>query len=251
MIVLFSDERATSAPLSPGSHLSRENLFNFVYSESRPPMTDRPWIFCNMIASADGGAVLEGKAAPLGGPADQSMLGALRHSADAVLAGAETAAIEGYGRPRSGAPLVLLTRSGSLNPAPPAMHDPEAHVIIVTTSHGAAALDVDLSQNNELMVTDGADGGIDLPTMARQLADRGFRRVVCEGGPRLNGAMATAGLIDEWNLTISPMLIGGTGLRPLVSGETVQLDRYRLTRVLLAEDMVMNRYVRADHPALT
>jgi len=40
-----------------------------------------------------------------------------------------------------------------------------------------------------------------------------MRRIDCEGGPRLIGALLAAGLVDELRLTISPMLVVGTAGR--------------------------------------
>ena len=47
------------------------------------------------------------------------------------------------------------------------------------------------------------------------------RFVHAEGGPQLNGALATADLIDELNLTMSPLLAGGDGPRVAVGGADV------------------------------
>ncbi len=40
-------------------------------------------------------------------------------------------------------------------------------------------------------------------------AARGAEVVTCEGGPSLNGDLVAADLIDEWDLTVSPLLVGG------------------------------------------
>jgi len=41
------------------------------------------------------------------------------------------------------------------------------------------------------------------------LAERGHRRVLSEGGPRLSGELLADGLVDELFLTLSPVLLGG------------------------------------------
>ncbi len=40
--------------------------------------------------------------------------------------------------------------------------------------------------------------------------------MLCEGGPTLNGQLLSAGLVDEICLTLSPVLVGGSG--PRISG---------------------------------
>jgi riboflavin biosynthesis pyrimidine reductase len=68
--------------------------------------------------------------------------------------------------------------------------------------------------------------------------------VQAEGGALLNGALAAADLIDELNLTLSPMLAGGNGPR-VTSGPTELARRMRLSHVLEDDDFLFTRYVRA------
>jgi len=59
------------------------------------------------------------------------------------------------------------------------------------------------------------------PTPALALADlrsRGIRSLLCEGGPTLNSALLTAGVVDELFLTISPMLTGEPDEPRIVEG---------------------------------
>jgi riboflavin biosynthesis pyrimidine reductase len=51
-------------------------------------------------------------------------------------------------------------------------------------------------------------GRADLAGAVAELRDGGCRRILCEGGPTLFGALLTAGLVDELFLTISPLLAG-------------------------------------------
>ena len=56
---------------------------------------------------------------------------------------------------------------------------------------------------------------VDLAAALGALAERGFARVLAEGGPSLNGQLAAAGLLDELCLTLSPLLVGGEAKRIL------------------------------------
>ena len=56
---------------------------------------------------------------------------------------------------------------------------------------------------------------VDLAFALGALAERGFARVLAEGGPSLNGQLAAAGLLDELCLTLSPLLVGGQAKRIL------------------------------------
>jgi len=84
-------------------------------------------------------------------------------------------------------------------------------------------------------------GAVDLAAAVGQL-DASF--VQAEGGAILNGALATADLVDELNLTISPQISGGDG--PRVTSGAAQLGRrMRLAHVLEDAGFLFTRYVRA------
>ncbi|MGI9615564.1 MAG: dihydrofolate reductase family protein, partial [Acidimicrobiales bacterium] len=61
-----------------------------VAAEERPGRPERPWVYTNMIASADGGTAVDGLSGQLGGAGDKAMFGALRAVADVILVGAST-----------------------------------------------------------------------------------------------------------------------------------------------------------------
>jgi riboflavin biosynthesis pyrimidine reductase len=53
---------------------------------------------------------------------------------------------------------------------------------------------------------------IDLPTVLRKLRSRfGIRRLLLEGGGKINGSFLSAGLIDELSLLVAPVADGGVG----------------------------------------
>src|SRR6187455_3278733 len=52
-----------------------------------PPPAERPFVFLNMIATADGRATVEGRTAPIANRADYELFHALRARTDAVMVG--------------------------------------------------------------------------------------------------------------------------------------------------------------------
>ena len=46
------------------------------------------------------------------------------------------------------------------------------------------------------------------------LRERGYQRILTEGGPSLMGSMLEASVVDELFVTISPKLLGGEGGPP-------------------------------------
>jgi riboflavin biosynthesis pyrimidine reductase len=77
------------------------------------------------------------------------------------------------------------------------------------------------------------------------LAAIGLPRISCEGGPRINGALLDAGLVDEAFVTVAPALVGGDGLR--LTRTDTPARRYDLTLVsaLTHGDELLLRYQRA------
>lgn len=54
------------------------------------------------------------------------------------------------------------------------------------------------------------DGRVDLQSMLQLLARRGVNELMVEAGPRLNGALLQAGLVDEWVIYLAPCILGDT-----------------------------------------
>ena len=67
------------------------------------------------------------------------------------------------------------------------------------------------------------------------LSERGYRRILTEGGPRLMGELLQAGAVDELFLTVSPLVLGG-GIHesrpPFAAGADLLPDGPLLARLL-------------------
>ena len=193
-----------------------------------------------MVASADGAVAVDGLSSGLGGEADLRALSRLRGAHDVSLVGAGTVRDEGYVPLTGGADrqadrrarglrhaprLAVVTASGRLAPDLEVFSDP-AEPPIVLTSRGAdrdalAAID----DRAEVHVV--ADTDLDAATIITALAELGLRRVLCEGGPRLNQVMLAGGRIDEVFLTVAPTLVGGPASR-IIGGDTEVATRLTL-----------------------
>lgn len=188
-----------------------------------------PRVYANFVASVDGvvalpGAGESGAVVSGGSEADRFVMGLLRATADAVLIGAGTFR-KGPGDlwqpqaiyPAAGAhfaglrrqlglrpqpPLVVVTSSGAIDTAQPALAD----ALIVTSPAGAAHLRGPLPAGAQVRVVDTH------PMSGRAILEvlraEGFARVLTEGGPSLFGELASEGLVDELFVTTSPRLFG-------------------------------------------
>jgi riboflavin biosynthesis pyrimidine reductase len=196
-----------------------------------PPAGARPAVRLNMIASIDGATAVAGVSGGLGGPADQELFSVLRSQADAVLVAAGTVRAERYGP--LGLPTAVVSRSCRLDWDSPFFTGATAQPIVVTVAEAPApdrkkAMDV-------AQVIIAGERDVDFAAALGTLAERGFARVLAEGGPSLNGQLAAAGLLDEVCLTLSPLLVAGDAKR-ILSGPGLPVpQRWRL-RSLCEQD---------------
>jgi riboflavin biosynthesis pyrimidine reductase len=227
------------------SDVSIEELYSG--ADRRAP-TGRPWLAVNMIATADGATAINGVSGPIGGPADKAVFAALRAAVDIVLVAAGTARAEDYGPARArpdGSPgprLAVVTRSGSLDPA--ARLFSAGAPLVLTCGRCPSERHQALSAVAEVVVA--GDDDVDPAAALAALADRGAKAVLCEGGPSLNGQLVAAGLVDEWCLTLAPLLGSGTSSRPAVGPDPAAGPAtMRLAHLLEADGMLFARYLRS------
>jgi len=176
-----------------------------------PPAGTRPTVRLNMIASIDGATAVAGLSGGLGGPADQALFAVLRSQADIVLVAAGTVRAEHYGP--SAVPVAVISRSCQLDWDSPFFTAAIAPPFVVTVAEAPALERKKAADLAEVIIAGERD--VDLAFALGALAERGFARVLAEGGPSLNGQLAAAGLLDELCLTLSPLLAGGQAKRIL------------------------------------
>jgi riboflavin biosynthesis pyrimidine reductase len=194
-----------------------------------PAPEDRPFLLVNMIATADGRATISGRTGPIANRADYELFHALRTRVDAVMVGAETVRVEGYGRmvpdaenraarERAGLPpdplAVIPTRSVSLSPEVGMLRAPENSVVVLTPSPDATLPETAA----EVRYVRG-----ELPDGVRRLrTELGVRSVLCEGGPQLLGDLVRAGLADELHLVVATKLAGGEAPLTILTGPPLE-----------------------------
>ncbi|HVL98080.1 MAG TPA: dihydrofolate reductase family protein [Egibacteraceae bacterium] len=193
------------------------------YDAYRPGDPHAPLLRVNMVASVDGAATdEEGRTGRLGGTGDHEIFRALRALADAILVGAGTVRVEGYGphrlsarlrerrvadgRPRA-APIVVVSRSLDIDFTTPMFTEAEVATVVLTCS--AAPADRRRAAERAGRVVVAGDDAVDpVHGVAALREELGLASLLCEGGPVLNDSLFDAGLVDELCLTLSPRLIG-------------------------------------------
>jgi riboflavin biosynthesis pyrimidine reductase len=170
--------------------------------------------------------------------------------------GATTVRTEGYGPPRTPAErraervargqapyprIAGVSRSLDLDPAGPLFSEAPEPPLVYTVATSPADRRAALADRAELVVVDG--DAVDLAAVLGDLGRRGARLVLAEGGPGLNGQLVAADLVDELDVTISPLLVAGSSSR-LAHGPDVTPLALELAHLWEADSMLFGRYVR-------
>jgi riboflavin biosynthesis pyrimidine reductase len=216
---------------------------------------DHPHLRVNFVTSVDGAVSVDGYSAGLSGEPDKRVFGLLRMLCDALVVAAGTLRHEGYRAVRlderrrawrrehglSEYPtLVVVSDSLDLDPAQAAFADAPVRPVVLTRAGAAAPAGLtDVAD----VVRCGADR-VDLAEGLAELRRRGLDQLLCEGGPRLFGALTAADLVDEVCLTVAPLL-AGAGPGRITAGDASAVRHLPLRHVLAAADgVLMLRYAR-------
>lgn len=224
----------------------------------------RPHLRANFISSIDGAATHDGVSGPLNNDEDQFVFRVLRMMSDVVVVGEGTVHKEGYGalrlpddavawRVAHGLPenptCAVISFGVNLDAAAEIFADAPVRPIVVTV---ARADDAEAEPGREqrlraisavadVMVL--GETVLDLSLMVTAFAARGLPQILCEGGPRVLGSLIEADVVDELDLTISPVLEGGDSMRITTAG--AQTTRtMRLESAMPTESMLFLRYLR-------
>jgi riboflavin-specific deaminase-like protein len=182
---------------------------------------ERPWIRASLLVSLDGATSGgDGSSRSIASPSDRRVFSMLRLRSDVVLVGAGTVRSEHYGPSRR--TVAVVTRRLDLSSELPLFSeaDPAGPRTIVFTTDAAAESAPHWLRDAADIVACGPDD-VDLPAVVAELHRRDLGRIHCEGGPALVSALVGASLVDEFALTISPVIMGADSTGHLVSRPTV------------------------------
>jgi riboflavin-specific deaminase-like protein len=186
----------------------------------------RPFVFINMAMTADGKiASANRQASAFGSRADHARLLELRDCADAILTGAGTLNAQpdvtlGPGpKSKKNPPLrVIASGEGNVNPRHKVFQTKGAPVIVLATKRISRARLRKLEAAADTVRICGANR-IDFTRALDFLQNEwGVKRLLCEGGGDLNDSLLRTGVVDEVNLTICPLILGGREAPTIAGG---------------------------------
>jgi riboflavin biosynthesis pyrimidine reductase len=223
------------------------------------PRDSGAWLRANMVTSLDGAAHHDGHSQPLSGPADMRLFGVLRGLADAVIVGAETVRTENYRPARERQAFASRRAAAGQGPAPAIavvssslrldfsarlFSAPLVPTLLVTGA-GAASDRIAEARKAGVEVVFAGEGAVVEPSrVALALAERGLRRLLTEGGPRLLGQFVAADALDELCLTVAPRLTSGEAPRIADGPGLATPSDFRLAGVLEEDGFLFTRYRR-------
>src|SRR5690606_33251370 len=102
---------------------------------------------------------------------------------------------------------------------------------VLVTSASSARAETYRAAGHELLALANAEGRVDLPALLAALAERGANEVLLEAGPRLAGAFAALGLIDEYQIFVAAKFLGSSA-RPLLDLPLERMSEARELKIL-------------------
>jgi len=219
------------------------------------------WLRANMVSTLDGAATgPDGLSGSISSDADKRVFTVLRTLADVVLVGAGTVRAERYAPEEPPDELAALRTAEGRRPAPPfavvtrscdvpaALFDGDLGTLVVTCAAAgppALARVRDLAGDDGVIVAGGE--AVDLRRALDELAERGLRHVLCEGGPTLLSELIAAGALDELCLTTAPVIATGVARRIDVASVQGPGRRVSPGHVLAGDDgSLIGRWVVGD-----
>jgi 2,5-diamino-6-(ribosylamino)-4(3H)-pyrimidinone 5'-phosphate reductase len=207
-----------------------------VASEPSPPA--RPAVWVNCAVSADGRlAWAGGRRARLSSPEDLVRVQRLRANSDAILVGVGTVILDDpslrvhwelIGMPEGPSPTRVVVDGSGRTPPAARVLDGSSPTIVATSRANSRSYPARVE-----VIVAGANS-VDLAELFRELARRGIRRLMVEGGSAILASVLRAGLFDRFTVYYAPLLIGGATAPPLLRGpEVAGLEG--ATRLQLAE----------------
>jgi 2,5-diamino-6-(ribosylamino)-4(3H)-pyrimidinone 5'-phosphate reductase len=186
----------------------------------------RPKVHVNCAVSVDGRlAYAGGKRALLSGPNDLIRVQQLRADLDAILVGVGTVITDDptlsvhwdlLHRPPGRSPLRVILDTHGRVPATAKVLDGSQPTLVATATLSDRAYPAPVE-----VFRSGGDE-VDLRALLRELARRGIRSVLVEGGAKVLASFLRAGVVDTLTVYVAPVIIGGRTAPSMVSGRETQ-----------------------------
>ena len=238
-----------------GTHtgpMSRDDL-----AAAYPWPVGQLWVRAMMVLTLDGASTgADGLSGSISSEGDKKVFAETRRLSDVVLVGAGTIRAEHY-KPFLANPaaaseraslglavaplLVIVSASLHLPWSDPVFSESALRPLVLTVENCDGAALAIAHQHADVSVLPGTR--VDPVVVLDHLRSRGLLRIVCEGGPHLLSEMSHSKTIDEADITVAPLIVGGG--QKVTGTPMFEPDRFRLVHSIAEDGYLFNRYVSA------
>lgn len=188
-----------------------------------------PYVILNSAMTLDGKIATRTGSSEISGSEDLLRVHRLRKELDSIMVGINTVlqddprlTVHKIPANKFDNPLRVVADSRARTPLNSRILNDEAPTLLAITQNAPPenlkALK-NKGKNVEVVLT-GKDR-VDLQVLMNELAQRGIRTLMLEGGSTLNYSMLQEGLVDEVRVCIAPIIAGGVEAKTLIGGEGV------------------------------
>lgn len=191
--------------------------------------------------SLDGRIARKGERIVFSNELDKARRDEIRKSVDGIMVGINTVLVDNpkltiSEKKEENATRIIIDSHAKVPDDANVLNDKAKNIVVVSMDADPYRIEK-LAKKASIIVC--GDDEVDVVKLMDELYKRGMKRILLEGGGRLNRSMIKANLVDEIYVSIAPVVIGD-GVN-LVEGE---MDEKKLTLVGIRQigDMVVLRY---------
>ena len=204
----------------------------------------RPHVILNCAMSLDGVIGGGGRRLLLSNHGDMVRMHRLRATVNAIVVGIGTILVDNpklalkYAIGKN--PLRVVVDGRAKTPLDAKVLNGQSRTVIFVSERAAKSRVEKLGEKAEVIRC--GKSRVDLKKAMERLAKMGVKRLMLEGGGRLNRSMIDEDLVDEMNITVAPRFVGeGTHI---TEGLIKRQNEFKLTKIKRIEDQVVLSYKR-------
>ncbi len=211
-----------------------------------------PYVILNAAMTLDGKIATRKGSSEISGHDDLIRVHQLRKELDSIMIGINTVlkddprlTVHKIPSKKSDNPLRVITDSRARTPLNYRILNDEAPTLIAVSQKAPEdKIKKLINKGENVDVILAGEKKINLTILMDELAQRGIRTLMLEGGSTLNFSMLQEGLVDEVRVCVAPLIAGGVDAKTLVGGDGVDLmrDAFKLELVknyLLGNDLIL------------
>jgi 2,5-diamino-6-(ribosylamino)-4(3H)-pyrimidinone 5'-phosphate reductase len=187
----------------------------------------KPYVILNSAMTLDGKIATKTGSSEISGREDLLRVHELRQKVDAIMVGINTVltddpklTVHKIPANMKDNPLRVVIDSKGRTPLSSRILNSEADTLIVVSELAGGEEVKALKRKSEVYVC--GKRLVDLECLMQNLASKGIKTLMLEGGSTLNYSMLMGGLVSEVRVCIAPMIAGGRDAKTLADGDGVK-----------------------------